>query len=181
MNRTGCTLLLGCLMLGTALAQAGDNSLLIPASGRCALDSDAAELPNALAACRQAALEGDAEAQYELGEFYYDGQRTPRELPQSLSWFEKASLQGHAQAQHRLGSMFFRGEGVPANNVQAFIVLKMAAVNGSEEALDTADLVSAQMRREELEIASQVLGQIFRNYLLELRDAETDSPFTPLP
>ncbi len=181
MNRTGCTLLLGCLMLGTALAQAGDNSLLIPASGRCALDSDAAELPNALAACRQAALEGDAEAQYELGEFYYDGQRTPRELPQALSWFEKASLQGHAQAQHRLGSMFFRGEGVPANNVQAFIVLKMAAVNGSEEALDTADLVSAQMRREELEIASQVLGQIFRNYLLELRDAETDSPFTPLP
>ena len=65
--------------------------------------------------------------------------------------------------------MFFRGEGVPANNVQAYIVLKMASVNGSDEAMDSADLVSAQMRRDELEIASQVLGQIFRSYLLELQ------------
>ncbi len=55
--------------------------------------------------------------------------------------------------------MFFRGEGVPANNVQAYIVLKMAAVNGDEDALDTADRVSTQMRRDELEIATQVLGR----------------------
>lgn len=77
--------------------------------------------------------------------------------------------------------MFFRGEGVPANNVQAYIVLKMASVNGSDEAMDSADLVSAQMRRDELEIASQVLGQIFRSYLLELQTAEGRSPFAPLP
>ncbi|MBE1043783.1 SEL1-like repeat protein, partial [Escherichia coli] len=50
-------------------------------------------------------------------------------------------LQGHAQAQYHLGTMFFRGEGVPANNVQAYIVLKMAAVNGAEDALDSAALV----------------------------------------
>ena len=68
-----------------------------------------------------------------------------------------------------------------ANNVQAYIVLKMASVNGSDEAMDSADLVSAQMRRDELEIASQVLGQIFRSYLLELQTAEGRSPFSPLP
>jgi len=61
--------------------------------------------------------------------------------------------------------------------VQAYIVLKMAAVNGDEDALDTADRVSTQMRRDELEIATQVLGQIFREYLLELQAA--DSPFAP--
>jgi TPR repeat protein len=78
--------------------------------------------------------------------------------------------------------MFFRGEGVPANNVQAYIVLKMAAVNGSDEAMDSADLIAAQMPREELEIASQILGQIFRSYLLELQNADTlTSPFAPLP
>ncbi|MOA35861.1 hypothetical protein D3C78_1573470 [compost metagenome] len=77
--------------------------------------------------------------------------------------------------------MFFRGEGVPANNVQAYIVLKMAAVNGSDEAMDSADLVAAQMRSDELEIATQVLGQIFRNYLLELQAADGGSPFSPLP
>ncbi|MFO6380855.1 SEL1-like repeat protein, partial [Pseudomonas aeruginosa] len=90
-------------------------------------------------------------------------------------------LQGHAQAQYHLGTMFFRGEGVPANNVQAYIVLKMAAVNGAEDALDSADLVAEQMNRDELDIATRVLGQIFRNYLIELQTAGGVTPFAPLP
>jgi len=182
MNRTGRALTLGCLLLLLPLlATAGGNSLLIPATGRCSLNTQPEDLPEALAACQQAARSGDLQAEFELGEFYYDGQRAPRDLAQALNWFEQASLQGHAQAQYRLGIMFFRGEGVPANNVQAYIVLKMAAVNGAEEALDTADLVAAQMQRDELEIASQVLGQIFRNYLMELQTVDGSSPFSPLP
>ena len=75
--------------------------------------------------------------------------------------------------------MFFRNEGVPANNVQAYIVLKMTAVNGAEEALDSADLVAMQMRADELQLASQVLGQIFRDYLLQLQG--NPSLFAPTP
>lgn len=182
MNRTGRALALGCLLLlHPLLASAGGNSLLIPAMGRCTLNTQPEDLPQALAACQQAAKSGDIQAQYELGEFYYDGKNAPRDLTKALNYFEQASLQGHAQAQYNLGVMFFRGEGVPANNVQAYILLKMAAVNGSEEALDVADQVSGQMRREELEIATQVLGQIFRKYLLELQTADGRTPFAPLP
>ncbi|QMV64387.1 tetratricopeptide repeat protein [Pseudomonas berkeleyensis] len=182
MNRTGRTLSLGCLLLFLPLfALAGGNSLLIPASGSCALNATPEDMPDALASCQEMARAGNMQAAYELGEYYYDGKRTPRDFKQALTWFERASLQGHAEAQLRLGTMFFRGEGVPANNVQAYIVLKMASVNGSDEAMDSADLVSAQMRRDELEIASQVLGQIFRSYLLELQTAEGRSPFSPLP
>ncbi len=182
MNRTGRALALGCLLLlQPLLAQAGGNSLLIPATGRCTLNTQPENLPQALSACQQAAKSGDAQAQYELGEFYYDGKNAPRDLTQALNYFEQASLQGHADAQYHLGIMFFRGEGVPANNVQAYIVLKMAAVNGQEDALDTADQVSAQMKREELEVATQVLGQIFRKYLLELQTADGRTPFAPLP
>ncbi|MGV8843877.1 MAG: tetratricopeptide repeat protein [Pseudomonas sp.] len=182
MSRTGRTLSFGCLLLILPLfATAAGNSLLIPATGRCMLNTATEDLPQALSLCQQAALNGDTNAEFELGEFHYDGKRAPRDLSQALNWFERASLQGHPQAQFRLGMMFFRGEGVPANNVQAYIVLKMAAINGAEEALDTADLVAAQMRREELEISSQVLGQIFRTYLLELQAAEQGSPFAPMP
>jgi TPR repeat protein len=180
MNRTGRILALGCLMLLPWLAQAGDNSLLIPATGRCSLNAAPEELPEALQSCVRAAQNGDVDAAFELGEFYYDGQRAPQDLPQALHWYEQASLKGHAIAQYRLGSMFFRGQGVPANNIQAYIVLKMAAVNGSEEALDTADLVSDQMPRNEQELAMQVLGQIFRNYLQELQSAEQAEPAAPL-
>ncbi|MES2819390.1 MAG: tetratricopeptide repeat protein [Pseudomonadota bacterium] len=182
MSRTGRTLSLGCLLLVLPLlAQAGGNSLLIPAAGRCSLNTLPEDLPEALSVCQLAAQNGDVTAEFELGEFHYDGKRAPRDLAQALKWFEQASLQGHALAQYRLGMMFFRGEGVPANNVQAYIVLKMAAVNGAEEALDTADLVAAQMRRDELEISTQVLGQIFRSYLLDLQTADQSSPFAPLP
>jgi TPR repeat protein len=182
MNRTGRALALGCLLLlQPLLAQAGGNSLLIPATGRCTLNTQPENLPQALSACQQAAQAGDAQAQYELGLFYYDGKNAPRDLAQALDYFEQASLQGHADAQYHLGMMFFRGEGVAANNVQAYVVLKMAAVNGQEDALDTADQVSAQMKREELEVATQVLGQIFRKYLLELQTADGRTPFAPLP
>ncbi|MET1078679.1 MAG: tetratricopeptide repeat protein [Pseudomonas sp.] len=182
MSRTGRTLYLGCLLLVLPLlAAAGGNSLLIPATGRCTLNTPPEELAQALTICQDAAQNGDIAAEFELGEFHYQGKLAPRDLAQALRWFEQASLQGHPQAQYRLGLMFFRGEGVPANNVQAYIVLKMAAINGAEEALDTADLVAAQMRRDELEISTQVLGQIFRNYLLELQTADQGSPFAPLP
>lgn len=176
------SLALGCLLLTLPpLAMAGDNSLLVPAPGRCILNAEPDALRQAVDACRLLATQGDKDAQFELGEFYFDGQRTPRDLPQALNWFEKASLQGHAEAQYRLGMMFFRGDGVPANNVQAYIVLKMAAVNGSDEGMDGADMVAAQMRQDELEIATQVLGQIFRTYLQQLQAADGRSPFSPLP
>ena len=182
MNRAGRALALGCLLLlQPLLATAGGNSLLIPAAGRCTLNTPAEELQQALASCQQAAQSGDAQAQYELGEFYYDGKNAPQDLNKALNYFEQASLQGHAEAQYRLGSMFFRGEGVAANNVQAYIVLKMAAVNGAEDALDMADEVSAKMQRDELEMATQVLGQIFRKYLLELQTVVGRTPFAPLP
>ncbi|MDE1166783.1 MAG: tetratricopeptide repeat protein [Pseudomonas sp.] len=182
MNRTGRALALGCLLLlQPLLATAGGNSLLIPAMGRCTLNTQPQDLPQALASCQQAAKSGDAQAQYELGQYYYDGKNAPRDLTQALNYFEQASLQGQADAQYHLGVMFFHGEGVPANKIQAYIVLKMAAVNGNEDALDIADEVSEQMQRDELETATQVLGQIFRKYLQELQTADGRSPFSPLP
>lgn len=75
--------------------------------------------------------------------------------------------------------MFYRGEGVPANRVQAYIVLKMASINGSDAAMDAADLVASQMTRSEHSTATQILGQIFRNYLLELRASEFAAPAEP--
>ena len=62
--------------------------------------------------------------------------------------------------------MFFRGEGVQANNMQAYIVLKMAAVNSSDVTMDNCRPIIEHIRSaEELQVASQVLGQIFRSYL----------------
>lgn len=147
---------------------ADDNSLIIPIAQQCSLERIANQPKVAFEECLNLAQLGYADAQFVLGEYWYQGLLTPRDYQQALKWFEQASVQGHSTAQLRLGTMFYRGEGVPANSIQAYIVLKMSAINGSDEALDTADRVAAQMQRSELEVANQVLAQIFRSYLLEL-------------
>jgi TPR repeat protein len=180
MNRIGRVL--GCLLLALPVLALGEtNSLLVSSEDHCNLNISAEELPLALQDCTRIARNGDADAEYQLGEFYYEGERTPRDLPEALSWLEQASLRGHAQAQYRLGMMFFHGEGVPTNDVQAYVILKMAAINGSDDAIDGADEVAAQMRRDQLQRATQVLGQIFRNYLQEIQVSNNAAPLLPAP
>jgi hypothetical protein len=86
MNRTGRALTLGCLLLLQpllALAEGG-NSLLIPAMGRCTLNTQPQDLAQALPPARNAD-EGDAQAQYELGEFLHEDAARPQK---ALSYFE---------------------------------------------------------------------------------------------
>jgi TPR repeat protein len=167
-------LLIGFCM-SSIIANADDNSLIVPTSHQCSLERISVEPKLALEECLTFAQLGYADAQFVLGEYWYQGQYSPRDYQQALKWFEQASVQGHAMAQLRLGTMFYRGEGVPVNSIQAYIVLKMSAINGSDEALDSADRVSSQMQSSELLVANQVLAQIFRSYLLEL-SGETYTP-----
>lgn len=180
MIRFGRSMLLIGLCMSSIAANADDNSLIIPAIHQCSLERIASEPKAALEECLTFAQLGYADAQFVLGEYWYQGLHAPRDFQQALKWFEQASVQGHALAQLRLGTMFYRGEGVPTNSIQAYIVLKMSAINGSDEALDSADRIALQMQRNELEIANQVLAQIFRSYLLEL-SSETVSPKTITP
>lgn len=160
-----------------AVAQSG-NPLLISAEDRCALNRvDDESLELALDNCRTAAEEGDMQAQFEMGDLYYQGERIERDLDTALAWFEEASVQGHPAAQYRLGLMHYQGEGVERNLPQAYIILKMAAINGQDEAMDASDKIAMEMNREEIEGATQVLGTLFRNYLDQLRREEYDRLF----
>lgn len=171
------------LVLGSsAMAQTG-NPLLISTEDqdRCAFNRvDDESLPLALEACEAAAAEGDMQAQFELGDFYYQGERAERDLDKALEWFEDASVQGHPMAQYRLGMMHYQGEGVERNLPQAYIILKMAAVNGQDAAMDASDRVALQMNQEEIDAATRVLGTLFRNYLAQLREEQLRS-LSPVP
>lgn len=160
------------LVSGSAIGQTG-NPLLISTDDRCAFNRvDDESLPLALEACEAAAEQGDMQAQFELGDFYYHGERAERDLGKALEWFEDASVQGHPMAQYRLGMMHYQGDGVERNLPQAYIILKMAAVNGQDAAMDASDQVALQMNQEEIDVATRVLGTLFRNYLTQLREEQ---------
>ncbi|MDD0759736.1 tetratricopeptide repeat protein, partial [Shigella sonnei] len=60
----------------------------------------------------QAAEQGNAAAQFNLGVMYENGQGVRQDYVQAVQWYRKASEQGDAQAQYNLGLMYYDGRGV---------------------------------------------------------------------
>ena len=83
---------------------------------------------------REAADQGDARAQYNLGICYHDGRGVPRDEVEAVKWYRKAAEQGFAPAQFNLGICHFNGEGVAKDSVQAVSWYRKAAEQGVAEA-----------------------------------------------
>ena len=85
---------------------------------------------------RQAACDGQAEAQYALGQLYADLDQGPeKDLSRqqiALKWFLEAGGQGHAEAQHQLGLLYAWGPAALRNEDAAELWLRKAtALNNS--------------------------------------------------
>src|SRR5699024_3462846 len=59
------------------------------------------------------AYQGNADAQFNLGTMYIQGESVPQNAFKALEWFQKSADQGNADAQYHLGLMYYHGEGVP--------------------------------------------------------------------
>ncbi|MDA8000445.1 MAG: sel1 repeat family protein [Alphaproteobacteria bacterium] len=57
------------------------------------------------------AEQGDAKAQYSLGNLYYFGNGVPRNYEMALKWFRPAAEQGLARAQYNLGTLYLPYQG----------------------------------------------------------------------
>jgi serine/threonine protein kinase len=57
------------------------------------------------------AHQGNADAQFQLGQRYADGLEVKRDKKEALQWFKKAAVQGHATAQLALGRAYEKREG----------------------------------------------------------------------
>lgn len=80
------------------------------------------------------AKQGDAEAQFNLGWSYANGQGVPKDKAEAVKWFRKAALQGSAKAQFYLGSSYLQGEGVQKDEAAAVTWYRKAAEQGYAEA-----------------------------------------------
>jgi len=82
----------------------------------------------------KAAEQGDAVAQYNLGNLYYQGQGLPQDYAQAALWFRKAAEQGEPRAQRDLGVLYGNGQGVPRDYTQAAFWRRKAAEQGNAQA-----------------------------------------------
>ena len=83
---------------------------------------------------RKTAEQGDAEAQFNLGNGYYNGQGVPQDHAEAARWYRKAAEQGLAAAQVNLGFMYHNGQGVPQDDAEAARWSRKAAEQRDAEA-----------------------------------------------
>ena len=83
----------------------------------------------------KAAAQGNADAQYNLGLLYRDGNHVPQDYVQARQWFEKAAAQGNANAQTNLGGLYGNGQGVSQDYGKARQWFEQAAAQGNAWAL----------------------------------------------
>jgi len=86
---------------------------------------------------RQAAEQGYALAQDNLGWMYGTGTGVPRDDEQAVYWFRQAAEQGFANAQNNLGMMYQRGIGVEQDYEQAIHWFRQAGAQEHEAARES--------------------------------------------
>jgi TPR repeat protein len=91
-----------------------------------------------LPSLKSAAEQGDVDAQVQLAERYFVGDRVAFDQTKAAYWFKKAGEQGHQYGFYRLGQIYEFGQGVtPDIHLAARYYEKAARLNGAgaQEAL----------------------------------------------
>ena len=102
------------------------------------------------------AEQGYANAQFNLGSMYNNGQGVLQDDKEAVKWYTKAAEQGDAKAQYNLGMMYFTGEGVLQDNVYAHMWGNIASSNGNKNGAALRDHVAGNMTPEQIAEAQRL-------------------------
>jgi GAF domain/Sel1 repeat/PilZ domain len=123
-----------------------------PADRRLAQQGVQAE---SLADLRSAAGQGDADAQWQMGVRYHNGEGVPRDDTQAMQWFLRAAEQGHVIAQATLGAYYWAGRGVPQDLSKAYFWSALALAEGDENSKSRLEGLASQMTQTQVSAARQ--------------------------
>ena len=87
---------------------------------------DRREVKAVMRMLEEAADQGEAQAQCNIGVSYHHSQGVPQNHSTATEWYRKAADQGHAMAQVHLGRLYALGVGVPKDSSQALRWLRKA-------------------------------------------------------
>jgi TPR repeat protein/uncharacterized membrane protein YhaH (DUF805 family) len=79
---------------------------------------------------RLLAEQGNADAQYDIGQFYYFGEGVTKDYSEAIKWYRLAAAQGHTGAETNLGVMYEKGLVVTQNYAESLKWYRLAAAQG---------------------------------------------------
>ena len=88
---------------------------------------DRGDYAQALKIFRQLATKGNAEAQYNLGTIYHEGNAVTQDYKEAVKWYRLAAAQGDAGSQYNIGFMYYNGQGVTQGYKEAMKWFRLAA------------------------------------------------------
>lgn len=80
------------------------------------------------------ASQGDADAQYNLGQLYNEGKGVTQDYRQAAKWFRLSAERGNWYAQFSLGQLYREGRGVPQDYREALRWYRSSSENGYADA-----------------------------------------------
>lgn len=89
---------------------------------------------DALNLCKQAAAQGNATAQHNLGLLYFNGHGVAQDYQEAVTLFQLSAAQGNSNAQSLLGIVYFSGKGISQNYYEAEKWFQLAAAQGNATA-----------------------------------------------
>lgn len=90
---------------------------------------------------RQAAAQGVANANYNLGVLYHQGLGVKQNMDEAIKWYRNAAALEHPEAQYNLGIAYIEGIGVPYDPGAAAAFFQNAAEGGITEAAYNLGLI----------------------------------------
>ena len=143
-----------------AIALSSSAVALFPATSYASLDAAmkawaAGDYHAAAKLLKPRADEGDPEAQFNLGLYYFQGLGGDRNYTEAAKLFRGAAEQGHVMAANNLGAMNMDGRGIPRNLPEAWFWFAVVAHRGDQAGGVLRDLVASQMTRPQVEQARE--------------------------
>jgi len=94
---------------------------------RCVKAYGDKDFTNAYNICKE---EGESNAQFIIGEMYYNGLGVKKDHAEAAIWIRKAAEQGLSEAQFVIGHMYYYGLGLKEDHAEALIWCRKAADQG---------------------------------------------------
>ncbi len=117
--------------------------------------ADQRVLPQSLPELRRLADQGDADAQWQIGVRYHNGDGVPHDDAQAMQWFQRAAEQGNVAAQSALGSYYWAGRGVPEDLSKAYFWSEIALAGGDENSKSRLEGLASQMTQAQVSAVRQ--------------------------
>ena len=95
--------------------------------------------------------QGDANAQWMLGQALLTGSLGTTDEAEAVRWLQLAADQGHALAQRDLGMLYEQGQGVPQDVLEAFFWYSLASRHDSGRAKLRRDALAAMLTADQHE------------------------------